>query len=84
MSRNGECLFLVNQDAQHAAQWLGCPPQQLIADGESGQVFVTHGHLAQTADGGAQGAGNGRWREFFQGDFALVGDDLGPFVAVGQ
>ena len=43
-------IFIVNQDAQHAAQRLGRAPQQLVADSECAQVFLAHVQLAQAPD----------------------------------
>src|SRR5262245_20527845 len=70
----------VEDDAQHATQWLGGAPQQLIPDGEGRQVFTTHRELPQPADRNVERAGDGSRCELGEAGFLLVRHHGYPLV----
>ena len=53
------------QNPQHSPQWLGCTPEQLIADGKSGEIFTAHIHLSQPSDRHHQLTSNSTGCQFF-------------------
>ena len=66
------------------AQRFGGAPQQLVADGEGGEVVAAHVHLAQPADRHAQRAGDGCRRELAQRRLLFVRNHRHPLVRGGQ
>src|SRR3546814_2962227 len=71
-------------DAQHAAQWFGRAPKQLVANGKRAKVVGSHRHLSQASDGDIECTCYGNGCQFPHGCLALVGHDTRPLRTLGQ
>jgi hypothetical protein len=66
------------QNAEHPAEWLSRPPQQLITHREGSEILGPHRQFVQTADRDRQGTGNGRRRQIALAELAFIGNHLSP------
>src|ERR1700730_948039 len=68
------------QNAQHSSQWLGSAPEELIADGKSAKVVLTHRQRSQAADRYFKLSGHRRGRQLACARLARVGYDAHPLM----
>src|SRR5258708_18902240 len=74
----------VQQDAKHAAQRLGGPPEELVPNSEGGQIILAHRQSSQTPDRHRKLSRNRRRRELGERLLAAVRHHLYPVMRLRQ
>lgn len=81
----GEELGFREEDTEHAAKGFGGAPEELVANGEGGEVAARiHGEGANTPDGDAESAIDRGRVKTRDGGFAGIGDEFDPWIAGGD
>src|SRR5712692_8484823 len=84
MARRQRLLF--EENAQHSAQRFSCAPEQLVPNGEGGEIRASlfQGKLAQASDRYPNGAAHRGRSQIAQRRLALVRNDSHPIVRLGE